>query len=800
MTEPRRPVSRPVSKPVVTVARNKEAELTQLERRYRSTFKKVSENDECTIVRLAFPPSDPDFPFELNMLQLQLRVPARYPKESCTIIVMNANIPKGFAFNLEKGFENYTKQTSATLVRQMNWLDKNIENLLQQEPATTMRFVSTTPKSPLPPPKPEEKQESLIAPALPEDFIAAATTKAANIVASSSSSSTSSSAIATSSSSSKPIVNTQQQQKSNKTSTSSLSLSTHHHHHHRKLDAEAVPFFTSTQLSEAAEKREKELKQLQARFRGSYKTLRNDQTETVVQLVLNLEDPEFSYKDTFNKELKVKYHIPVQYPLLSCTIEVENKALGVDEARDISYVFAEHVEKSKRTLFQNLNWLNRNLEMILQYPPERPWEIKNSDEETSSSSSEDEEAQIYKERASVTKQQQDPGKGKLSFHKNAKASLFDEDKGRVIVVDDPSFLRPTHLDPSTSSNSMTNKDDPITVSSSSDPDHSDQTKKENEAIGSSESSSPSVPRNGTAIYIYDYQLENITLFRCIQLNMVVKCSKCKTMTDIENLVPKDPFNFYLTCTKENSQVWKTCTKCRNLMGVKFFSDLMHQSSNKLGLLQLNGCLPFDILTSKYIGACVQCMDDDSAWTLTPHDHPKHSRCFECHTSHVVTLGDFRFIRTGVDDGDQFEADQSKISKAMLKRKKKKEAPLTVGEPLPDKGTCDHYRKSKRWFRFPCCSRLYPCDVCHDKQEDHIFEMARRHVCGQCSREQAIAPECTCGHVFERSHSRFWEGGEGTRSKALMSRKDPHKYKGLGKTSSKKQERVGTAGKNKRKNE
>ena len=49
---------------------------------------------------------------------------------------------------------------------------------------------------------------------------------------------------------------------------------THHHHHHRKLDAEAVPFFTSTQLSEAAEKREKELKQLQARFRGSYKTLR----------------------------------------------------------------------------------------------------------------------------------------------------------------------------------------------------------------------------------------------------------------------------------------------------------------------------------------------------------------------------------------------------------------------------------------------------------------------------------------------------------------------------------------------
>ena len=204
---------------------------------------------------------------------------------------------------------------------------------------------------------------------------------------------------------------------------------------------------------------------------------------------------------------------------------------------------------------------------------------------------------------------------------------------------------------------------------------------------------------------------------------------------------------------------------------------MHQSSNKLGLLQLNGCLPFDILTSKYIGACAQCMDDEgSHWTLTPHDHPKQRRCFSCHAPNVIALGDIRFIRTGVDDGDQFDADQSKISKAMLKRKKKNDVQLTVGQPLPDKGSCDHYRKSKRWFRFPCCSRLYPCDVCHDKEEDHMYELARRHVCGQCSREQAITPQCICGHVFERSHSRFWEGGEGTRSKVLMSRKVTKKKK------------------------
>lgn len=30
------------------------------------------------------------------------------------------------------------------------------------------------------------------------------------------------------------------------------------------------------------------------------------------------------------------------------------------------------------------------------------------------------------------------------------------------------------------------------------------------------------------------------------------------------------------------------------------------------------------------------------------------------------------------------------------------AVMTVGQPLPDSGTCKHYRHSYRWLRFPCC--------------------------------------------------------------------------------------------------
>lgn len=55
--------------------------------------------------------------------------------------------------------------------------------------------------------------------------------------------------------------------------------------------------------------------------------------ETVISLLVNLTDPTFAFKDTLGTELKIKYHIPAKYPLLSSTIEVENKALSMDEAR-----------------------------------------------------------------------------------------------------------------------------------------------------------------------------------------------------------------------------------------------------------------------------------------------------------------------------------------------------------------------------------------------------------------------------------------------------------------------------------
>ncbi|KAG0441897.1 hypothetical protein DMUE_0710 [Dictyocoela muelleri] len=96
--------------------------------------------------------------------------------------------------------------------------------------------------------------------------------------------------------------------------------------------------------------------------------------------------------------------------------------------------------------------------------------------------------------------------------------------------------------------------------------------------------------------------------------------------------------------------------------------------------------------------------------------------------------------------------------------------------LPGKGTCKHYKKSLRWFRFPCCNNLYPCDICHDDEQPHVAEIAKRMICGLCKKEQSVKSNCECGMELKTRKTAFWEGGKGNRDKTTMSKKDKKKFK------------------------
>ncbi|KAJ8537385.1 hypothetical protein ON010_g13215 [Phytophthora cinnamomi] len=131
--------------------------------------------------------------------------------------------------------------------------------------------------------------------------------------------------------------------------------------------------------------------------------------------------------------------------------------------------------------------------------------------------------------------------------------------------------------------------------------------------------------------------------------------------------------------------------------------------------------------------------------------------------------------------------------------------FVLGQPLPRNGACDHYKHSLRWFRFQCCGKAFPCDVCHDSSdcpEANLGKFASRMICGLCSKEQSSSVKvCSCGNdvAAKKTTSRHWEGGAGCRDSLQMSRWDKQKYRGQNKTESKKFKRVGAEAKRRREN-
>ncbi|KAI7864139.1 hypothetical protein BDF14DRAFT_1261943 [Spinellus fusiger] len=688
-----RPVIKP-SKPLLNPKEARKVELTQLERRYRSSFRTLRETEQETVVRFLVPPSDPDFPFDLEALQLQLTIPAHYPTTQCALMVMNTDIPRGIAFHLERGYEIYANQRKNSLVRQMDWLDKNMEALLQQPPVPTMKFVAHGTSY---------SEEIVGGVAAIDKELASLTLISAPAF------------VPTSASVPVPV----DVPVPAPTPAPIHSIS-----------------YTASQREEAGKMRQQQMNQLNARFRNS--TQRENKDGTIVELSMPLTD--FTVSSQLGDQLKIKYSVPKLYPLVPCSIDVITNNIAKVA---INVAFDIHVKSTDQSLFSHLNWLHHHLPSILSEPIP-----------TAAPTSLSPSLLISPPIAPTAAAAAAATTTTITTTATATANILTDTlpsdrESRVIYVSRPQhlFQQETSTQQETSANTLPEESPqpppPVPLPSSN-----------------------STVKKGIAIRLINPQLKNVSLFHCISLRLIVKCARCSDTTEIENILPENE-----SPHQQKKERWTTCSTCSSILGVKFIGDLMHENATIAGYLQLAGCTPFDILHSSFLGTCCKCMEDiQSPVRMAPNHQPISLFCFHCHTKMTICLGDYKFVAIG-EGGERLKADQQQVMK-LKSKKKTKEDLLTVGQPLPHQGTCQHYKKSKRWFRFSCCHRLYMCDHCHDAQQDHPYELAKRHVCGLCSREQPIGPMCPCGHVFERDHQRsaFWEGGQGIRDKTAMSRK------------------------------
>ncbi|KAK2774957.1 chy zinc finger domain protein [Colletotrichum kahawae] len=141
---PRPRNDRVVPKPV-PAAQSKDPrgyQLGQLRKRF-SPRESTVDGGAATSLVFKLKPSDPDFPFELEHLDCDLRVPEDYPEAAPVLHVRNSDIPRGFGVNVERGWDRLVRERQgASLLALTYALDKNLEVFLSEQKADTVKLVS----------------------------------------------------------------------------------------------------------------------------------------------------------------------------------------------------------------------------------------------------------------------------------------------------------------------------------------------------------------------------------------------------------------------------------------------------------------------------------------------------------------------------------------------------------------------------------------------------------------------------------------------------------------------------------
>ena len=441
-------------------------------------------------------------------------------------------------------------------------------------------------------------------------------------------------------------------------------------------------------------------------------------SETAWSFFVKPTDPDFPFE---LEKLDLQLEVPLTYPLRQPTLFVTSSAIPTEIRKALSSAWNRKasVVKGQLSLLDMMKWLDNNLESLL---------------------SAQNQSTVF---VTIVKDQ---------VHSNAQSETTQE------LTQCPEGI-----------GKFKGGDEGDDEDKEDDDEGDAYEMSENEGHEESEPPSQSQPviDRGTQIKLPDILLTNISLLECTLLNLLLHCSRCSHSVDVV-LVPNSP--------KE-----MTCPTCSTHISINYRANYIHVNSICLGFLDVEGCVPFDLLPSTFVATCSDC-DKTTLYKSLLRGKAISASCQSCHARLTLMVDSAKFSTILPSSATRFPP-------LRPKKQSLKQLGVQFGQSLPENGTCLHYKKSYRWFRFPCCGKLFPCDTCHEVQTPCEIRMANRQVCGFCSKEQPINDECmSCFRILKKAASTggFWEGGKGTRSQQMMSRKDDHKFAGLTKTMSRRE--------------
>ncbi|KAK5987912.1 hypothetical protein PT974_12048 [Cladobotryum mycophilum] len=490
------------------------------------------------------------------------------------------------------------------------------------------------------------------------------------------------------------------------------------------------PSYSREQINEAKARRAQEIRQLESRM-GRMPQFRRSADGVIFTLPI---EPKRrgDLPSGLQSVNTIHLIIPLLYPLQQLRIQL-NEA-DASDAEPVEDLFAEKAAEQKQmNLMTHVNYLAQNLHNLAKQARTLATKV-----ETPQAPNAPQQQQQDEDKGSVDPSESLEGKGYVQIIQRPPEWVLVGEEEEEEDSDDFSDLE--------------------------DEDGGVVLDKEAEATPAPQ---PEV-EHGTMISFPSVELHSIELLQVSILSISVKCERCKTLNDITGLKP-------------GVEKSASCKKCAIPFIAKFSQHLVHEHSARAGFIDLSGCKVADMLPSTFVPTCAKCSTASPGF-VSVRGESTTNVCRECHGKFTFKIPEVKFLF--ISPGSLPPPAATGL------RRKQEKLGLHAGDPLPGRGACEHYRKSYRWFRFSCCSRVHPCDKCHDRAEDHINEWANRMICGWCSREQNYSVEACgfCGRsVIGRKGKGFWEGGKGTRDQRMMSRKDPRKYKRLGPSAGAKKE-------------
>ncbi|OCT89358.1 uncharacterized protein XB22167168.L isoform X2 [Xenopus laevis] len=498
-------------------------------------------------------------------------------------------------------------------------------------------------------------------------------------------------------------------------------------------------------LDVAKRLRETEISQLLKRFPKDKVIVqeRDDGEVTYYRVTVEPTDPDWPFD---LKEMEIMLEFPDDYPLKIFTVQIP-------EDQDLPPVMGRHVCEASLAWLEAKHATNQLIgKMELLFRPYLHWLDRNME-------------RLFTEGARLLKRDVDAEKAGIEF------VPYQQLQALVIV---PSCEDKSVRETVTQNNSGHPPDETLEEDSDSwtscDDDEDELEPGTDVGMKSIDGGGTEAPKKGTEICFLGLKLgEDVGTFMAHCISVSLQCNRCQTIADL-TLTGKQP------CTAQ-------CDRCNSRICGAFHPRVIHQFSVVLGYVDIQGASPKDLILQDccFIISCLSCSQEGQVQSLS-YGIPKDLNCLHCHRKLSISVEATKF--------QKIERCTAKIigSKGLMNQGRKKavrDPSIQPGKPLPDSGTCKHYRKSCRWLRFPCCGKAYPCDICHDDAEDHEMELASRMICGHCAKEQAYTngkPCTSCGNMMSKGmHSVHWEGGQGCRNKIKMSRKDKQKYANSSKT-------------------